>query len=550
MATYTDDVITRFNILVDGGAGLEKILNTTISKMQQLESAARKAATQVKLALDQAMGESVFGRVLTKDFSKAMGPGSTVGGILGDLGIGTTSAAIKAAKGGAQELIDAVGKDLSRAAAQGQLALEKLTQKGQKGFEGIADAGREIGILMGLIFGGMTLQRWGLSILRFVIPSMEKFQGYTSEGTKGILAMQASMEFLKFSMFEAFTSTNLFRMFIDFIIGASNALSEFVAEHPNLTAMVATFGGLGVVLGSVGIIAGGIYQFFLLTKALNLGAFLTSSFTSFLSPLGLAVVGVGLMVFKMAEAYTKSDELKEGASAAFNSIADSLSMVTTYIQDLTGFTIDFDDVFFKAGVRVNLTLISMATGISSIIVGLLDVIDLLRFVSKYSGAGLIAKGFGIDFFSDDAAIASQERRAQYENNMDSLNTAFKEQLNLLENGRPKINESSESMDLLSTNISDASVNTISLSNETFVLDSATLDLLESSKLLIDEMKTEKERVKELADEYANLAKQKEKAGKAKSSSSSSIQDAIDKATRLAINARPSASTLKSSVTGG
>jgi hypothetical protein len=122
---------------------------------------------------------------------------------------------------------------------------------------------------MGTIFGGMTLKRWGLAVTRFVLPQMEKIQNFTSEGTKKVLAMQSSFEFLKFSMFETFTQTPLFREFVELMIAGSNALSAFVSEHPIVTSMAAILGGVLIAVGSLLGAFGGIFQFIMLRDAIT-----------------------------------------------------------------------------------------------------------------------------------------------------------------------------------------------------------------------------------------------------------------------------------------
>ena len=130
------------------------------------------------------------------------------------------------------------------------------------------DQGRSIGTLMGLLFGGMTLKRYGQSMMRFVLPNMEKMNNYTSEGTKRVLGMKASFEFLKFSMFEAFTSTPMFRAFVDAVMWASDLLAKLVSQNPGVTMLIAGLAGALTALGTAFTLLSTPFQMMMLYKAL------------------------------------------------------------------------------------------------------------------------------------------------------------------------------------------------------------------------------------------------------------------------------------------
>lgn len=113
---------------------------------------------------------------------------------------------------------------------------------------------------LSLLFGGMALQRGGLAILRFMIPSMDKLEKLSTTGAKKVLGMVAAFEFLKISIFETLAQTPLFAKLVEWIIRGMIAISEFAQEHPNVTAMIASLGALAVMLGTGFIIAAGYGQ--------------------------------------------------------------------------------------------------------------------------------------------------------------------------------------------------------------------------------------------------------------------------------------------------
>jgi len=109
---------------------------------------------------------------------------------------------------------------------------------------------------LSLMFSGMIMQRAGLSIIRFLVPSMDKLEQLNTEGAKKVMALGAAFEFLKISLFETLANLPLFNQFIEFLINAAIWISEFAQEHPNLAAMVLALGGLATLLGTGFIIAG------------------------------------------------------------------------------------------------------------------------------------------------------------------------------------------------------------------------------------------------------------------------------------------------------
>jgi len=103
------------------------------------------------------------------------------------------------------------------------------------------------------MFGGMALQRVGLMMTRFFIPSMDKLNKLNTEGSKKVLGMVAAFEFLKISIFETLAQTPLFQNFVEWIIKGAIWISEFVQKHDGVVAMAAAISGAAVALGTIAI---------------------------------------------------------------------------------------------------------------------------------------------------------------------------------------------------------------------------------------------------------------------------------------------------------
>ena len=108
------------------------------------------------------------------------------------------------------------------------------------------------------MFGGMALQRVGLMMTRFFIPSMDKLNKLQTEGSKKVLGLVASFEFLKISLFETLSQTPLFQKFVEWIIKGAIWISEFAQKHPAIVAIGVAIGGIATALGTLAIGVGSI----------------------------------------------------------------------------------------------------------------------------------------------------------------------------------------------------------------------------------------------------------------------------------------------------
>lgn len=342
MATFSDDVLVKFHMVVNGGDTLEQILNKNVSALERVTRramAARKAIKEVispKAYGSYGDNEGIFGKIFKGDmrainaaYKKALPEArKAVEDMLNQMRITPGKAQTAMSKGDKfQGLMDSFlfsestfskmdnfANNLAQLESRGMnisgafRGVQEIFGEGSKELEqfnlslgasrkSMADAKLQaeqmerLGPMFAFLFGGMQMQRMGLSILRFVLPSMEKLDNYTSQGTKSINAMNASFEFLKFTMFETVTSTAIFRNFVEWIIIGTNWLSEFVAKHPWVVAMAAAIGGFVTALGTLSIGAGIFNQFAMMASYLKVGGILSKGLAALKTTLTTGVVG-------------------------------------------------------------------------------------------------------------------------------------------------------------------------------------------------------------------------------------------------------------------
>jgi len=119
-----------------------------------------------------------------------------------------------------------------------------------------------------LLFAGMMLKRIGTALTRFVLPAMDKLNGVQLEGQRAILGMSAGYEFLKYTMFEAFTSGKLFQSVVETVLRWSENLSELIQKYPRITDAIALVGEALITLGTIAMFKSSVIQVGMMTKAL------------------------------------------------------------------------------------------------------------------------------------------------------------------------------------------------------------------------------------------------------------------------------------------
>jgi len=344
MGVYTDVVQTRFDMLTGSAeSGLESLMQN----LGLVESRAIRARKQL-IALNNSLGsgkDSVFGKILDPsnaqkqmaELNKMPGSQSWAKNYMDGIYKSVAEVKPEAIKMPTQnELFKGLTESFSDSSmsrmdrfAQNLAQLESQGMDVSKAFKGVAEIYgknstqmrefessmvrarkemklmqihgnqmKKMGLMFGMLFGGMQVQRFGQSMLRFMIPAMDKLEGYTSKGTKQVNAMKAAFEFLKFSMFEAITTSFLFDKFVQFLIIGTNWVSKFVSNHPTLTAIFAGFAAFATAVGTLMVGAGFLVQLSMLKdsiKAIMINSDKASTNISNMGSTWSKVVGAGLV---------------------------------------------------------------------------------------------------------------------------------------------------------------------------------------------------------------------------------------------------------------
>lgn len=337
MAVYNDEINARLNFLVSGGSTLDTVVNKAISGMQRLEAQASKTARQIKMALSQEANsaQGVFGKIFSPDLAqKNTAEANKMPG---------SNAALDAdydAVMGIKKAISA--QDILNSVTDETIKKFELLEK-QEAINAQMTAlhtkqMRKMGAMFGLLFGGMQLQRFSDSIVRFVLPAMDKLENYQSRGVKQINALNASWEFFKFQMFEALTQTPLFQNFVELLIKAANWMADMVGNHGGLVATLATIGLIGSAISRIAITAGFFIQMSMLTdsmKVLALQAKLANrdlaGVNKGLSGLQKATIAGGIIlsvasIIELVNADRLADKIGYGLSAALG-VAGALTAI-------------------------------------------------------------------------------------------------------------------------------------------------------------------------------------------------------------------------------
>jgi hypothetical protein len=154
-------------------------------------------------------------------------------------------------------VIGAKGIDVSKVVNNMQRELSKAPALMQGFNHGIARGQKEVLKLknqfdmafLSIMFAGMYMDKFGKSLVSLVLPAMGRFADFQHKGVKAVNAMNASIEFLKFSLFDAFSQTDVFRLFIEYTIKAADWVSDFVGKSPGWAIGIAAVGAAFVLVG-------------------------------------------------------------------------------------------------------------------------------------------------------------------------------------------------------------------------------------------------------------------------------------------------------------
>jgi len=182
------------------------------------------------------------------------------------------------------------------------------------------------------MFGGMMLRQMGMTIARFLLPSMDQLEKLQTEGAKKTMAVGAAFEFLKISLFETLSQTPLFQSFVEYLIKAAIWVSEFAQQNPALVEAAAIFAGMAISLGSIAIAVAGIKQLGQLSKLSSVFSFLASPFGA--TAAIFVIMGLATLSF---------EDTKSALKDIWDLTVGGLKEVGEAFEEIIG--IDFEDMW-------------------------------------------------------------------------------------------------------------------------------------------------------------------------------------------------------------
>jgi len=123
----------------------------------------------------------------------------------------------------------------------------KVVTKLERNFERLYAQAKKFDMrMLSIMFAGMALKRAFGGALRSIHNSFKKAEDNTSELSRSTMGLNASWEFLKFSIFNALDQPVFLKM-IEFLIKGVNWISKMINKYPELgIAIMAVFGAFAV----------------------------------------------------------------------------------------------------------------------------------------------------------------------------------------------------------------------------------------------------------------------------------------------------------------
>lgn len=141
--------------------------------------------------------------------------------------------------------------------AQVDKSVKNIDQNLKKANDGLANLNKNL-LQFGLsaLFGGMALKRLGTGIMKSLVETYMKATDEQNIFFQKLQSVQAAFEFLKFSIFDALSQSELVINLIDGFINLINWVSEFVNKHPLIARLFVAFAIGGIILGGILMVIG------------------------------------------------------------------------------------------------------------------------------------------------------------------------------------------------------------------------------------------------------------------------------------------------------
>ena len=98
-----------------------------------------------------------------------------------------------------------------------------------------------LGFGLSALFTGMAIKRLGDAIIKSLIKTYLTATDEQNRFNQQLIAVQASFEFLKFSIVDALSQSELVIALIDGLISLINWVSLFVSKHPKIALLFGAF---------------------------------------------------------------------------------------------------------------------------------------------------------------------------------------------------------------------------------------------------------------------------------------------------------------------
>jgi len=113
-----------------------------------------------------------------------------------------------------------------------------------------------LGMGLSFLFTGMAIKRFADNMLKGLVNTYKTVMGEGSKFQEQTNRLSAAFTFLKFSIFDALAQSDFFAALVEWLVGAANAIAEFVGENPKLAKGLAIFFGIASVVGGFMMIFG------------------------------------------------------------------------------------------------------------------------------------------------------------------------------------------------------------------------------------------------------------------------------------------------------
>lgn len=387
--------------------------------------------------------------------------------------------------------IDNLRKQIDATAGAGSDFHKSFEQGMDTGIKKVRELNNRFNMqILTFLFAGYAAQRLGQAIFRFLIPNFEKLEGRASEGQRRIMALRASFEFLRFSMFETLSQTELFRNVIQFFIELNNRVGLFVQQHPNLLKMLAVSAALLFVFGAMGIAVGIIGQIDHALRGLrntlisvSLAATGGAGLMGFAKahPVIMGLVGAALLL--AAAAFTNEEGWEAVTNMWNNETSPAIGGLVTRILEAIGANVEWRGTWDFLG-RAASTALLFAQG------GLITVIDFIHIATDVLMNLLDIVRTGWNMLSGFAGMLGGVLGFDTEDWVAKEFTDAEKALDRIANRKDmrftRLEESSRSIQLMRDEVNSLWSNTVETEDATEELSRAFLDLTPSVEKAINQ----------------------------------------------------------------